>query len=161
MKKSFLFLFILIFFFFQLANSQIVDTTFTLDGIENCLHLSDTTKVNVNSIVVGFEKGLKINSSYQVTLSGKAYFYYDPQLNYDQETSELPLSILEIPGAYLLYTSDKGSQYNFISMKDTVNFVPVVPFFYAFLADRKSVADNGGEIYLRLKEISPPKAKTK
>ena len=159
MKKSFLFLFVLIFSFTQIAFSQIVDTTLTLDARANCLHLSDTTKVNVNSIVVGFEKGLNVNSTYQVTLSGKAYFYYDPELNYDPKTSELPLHILEIPGAYLLYTSDKGSQYNWIAMKDTVTFVPVVPFFYAFLADRKSVADNGGKIYLRLKEISPPKTK--
>ncbi len=159
MKISFLFFVLISISLCQFAHSQIVDTTFTLDAKANCFFLSDTTKVNVNSIVVGFEKGLNVNSTYQITLSGKAYFYYDPKLNYDPETSELPLSILEIPGAYLLYTSDKGSQYNFISMKDTVTFVPVVPFFYAFLADRKSVADNGGEIYLRLKEIDSPKTK--
>jgi hypothetical protein len=130
-------LFFIIIFTTSITFSQVTDTTFTLNGQANCLLVSDTTRVNINSIAVGFETGLQVNSRYQITLSGQAYFS----------------PTVEIPGVYLLYHDKEGAKYKVIAVSDTIEFIADRGFFYAFMVDRMAISDNWGDFYLHLKEI--------
>ena len=141
------------FLFSQVTNSQIVDTTLTINAKHNCLLLSDTTKININSVVVGFEEGLEVGAAYQLNLSGKAYFFFHPELDFNPETSTLPLPIIEIPGIFLLFVSEKGTEYRYLAVNDSLTFVPDRSFLYAFLADRFSIEDNNGIFELRIKKV--------
>lgn len=152
MKKKFV-LFTVFILLSSISYSQIIDTTLILNAKENCLLLSDTAKVNINSIVVGFEEGLEVNATYEVSLSGKAYFYYQPDFDLNPETSDLPLKVMTIKGIFLSFVSENGTEYKFLPVNESFKFKANRPFFYSFIVDRSSVEDNGGEFKLRIKKV--------